>query len=53
MIVYVLLNNDDSMVSCTKMMTVCQLIKLENKIVNVFLTLSFNICFGGLNEPSH
>ena len=25
----------------------------ERKIVNIFLPISFNICFGGSKEPSH
>ena len=25
----------------------------EGKVVNIFLLISFNICFGCLKEPSH
>ena len=27
--------------------------QFERKIVNIFLTMSFNICFGCSKEPSH
>ena len=40
--------------STLNMTFACKINKMvERKIVNIFLPISFNICFGCLKEPSH